>query len=89
MHLIKYFIMSKVEFSTIPLTVTLIISDLLYPSSIFIICILDMLYLSSKLIFSIVRFLSCLWGGGDLVLFYFCILVFFARYFFKSDLPSH
>lgn len=76
MHLIKYFIMSKVEFSTIPLTVTLIISDLLYPSSIFIICILDMLYLSSKLIFSIVRFLSCLWGGGfGFVLFlYFGVL---------------
>lgn len=74
MHLIKYFIMSKVEFSTIPLTVTLIISDLLYPSSIFIICILDMLYLSSKLIFSIVRFLSCLWGGGG---FGFVLFLYF------------
>lgn len=82
MHLIKLILMSKVECYIISLIITLVISDLFYTSRSFIICILDILYLSSKLIFSVGCFLLCVGGVGGLVLFYFCILVFFARYIF-------
>lgn len=89
MHLIKLILMSKVEFYIISLIITLVIPDLFYTSRSFIICILDILYLSSKIIFSVGFFLCvCGWGVwvGFVIFLYFGVLC--QMYFFNLILQA-
>lgn len=70
MHLIK--LVPKVEFSTISLIITFIISDLFYAPRIFIIYILVCCIYLSRLSFQLC-FFCCVWFFG----FGFCFVLYF------------